>query len=141
MEVEYTVGGPVTNEELNTLFDDAWPSPREESDFGPVLEHSLGYVCAHEDGQLVGFVNVAWDGRAHAFLLDPTVRSDCQRKGIGRELVRCAEKLARKSGVEWLHVDFEPRLAAFYRKCGFRESHAGLIDLKECEKRRTSGCT
>ena len=136
--IEYTVRDLVTNEELNTLFDDAWPSPRERSDFGPKLRHSLGYVCARKDGKLVGFVNVAWDGGVHAFLLDPTVRSDYQHKGIGRKLVRHAEDLSRKSGVEWLHVDFEPRLAAFYRKCGFQEKRAGLINLKEYEKRRTS---
>jgi ribosomal protein S18 acetylase RimI-like enzyme len=138
VEIEYTVGDLVTNEELNTLFDDAWPSPRERSDFGPKLQHSLGYVCARKDGELVGFVNVAWDGGAHAFLLDPTVRSDCQRMGIGRNLVRRAVELSRKSGVEWLHVDFEPSLAAFYRKCGFQESRAGLINLEENEERRTS---
>jgi len=46
---------------------------------------------------------------------------------------------ARKSGAAWLHVDFEPRLEAFYRKCGFRESCAGLINLRETEKGRTYG--
>ena len=70
------------------------------------------------------------DGGAHAFLLDTTVRCNCRRRGIGRELVRHAEVLARKRGAEWLHVDFEPRLQAFYRQCGFHESLAGLIDLK-----------
>jgi GNAT superfamily N-acetyltransferase len=74
---------------------------------------------------------VAWDGGVHAFLLDTTVRSGCRRQGIGRRLVRHAEKLARESGAEWLHVDFEPDLEAFYRGCGFQESHAGLIELRE----------
>ena len=68
MEIEYTVRGPVTDEELNRLFDDAWPGPREATDFGSVLERSLGYVCAREGGRIVGFVNVAWDGGDHAFL-------------------------------------------------------------------------
>jgi ribosomal protein S18 acetylase RimI-like enzyme len=130
MEVEYSVRGPVTDEELNTLFDDAWPGPRDWIDFGPILERSLGYVCARRGGALIGFVNVAWDGGVHAFLLDPTVRTDCRRRGIGRALIRHAQELARRSGAEWLHVDFEPHLAAFYRRCGFRESCAGLIDLR-----------
>jgi GNAT superfamily N-acetyltransferase len=141
MEVEYTVRGPVSNEELNMLFDDAWPGPRGENDFRPILEHSLAYVCARKDGRLVGFVNVAWDGGAHTFLLDPVVRSDCQRKGIGRELVRRAREYARASGAEWLHVDFEPRLAEFYRQCGFRETCAGLINLRETGESRTTPCT
>jgi GNAT superfamily N-acetyltransferase len=96
----------------------------------PVLARSLGYVCAYEGEELVGFVNVAWDGGKHAFLLDTTVRTDMRRRGIGRELVRRAEELAREGGAEWLHVDFEARLRAFYEKCGFRGTEAGLIKLR-----------
>lgn len=33
-------------------------------------DHSLGWVCARDGGDLVGFVNVAWDGETHFFLLD-----------------------------------------------------------------------
>ncbi len=134
--VRYKLSPQVTNEELNALFADAWPGPRQSEDFGPVLRRSLSYVCAYQEGKLVGFVNVAWDGGTHAFLLDPTVRSEHRRQGIGRQLARRAEELARKSGAEWLHVDFEPRLAEFYRKCGFRESRAGLINLRETDKSR-----
>ncbi len=36
-----------------------------------------------------------------------------------------AADLARRQQVHWLHVDYEPHLAAFYEKCGFREN--GLI--------------
>ena len=140
-DVRYKLSPQVANEDLNALFADAWPGPRQDEDFGPVLRRSLGYVCAYQEGELVGFVNVAWDGGAHAFLLDTTVRSDRRRQGIGRQLVRHAEELARKSGAEWLHVDFEPRLEEFYRKCGFRESRAGLINLRETEKSRTIACT
>lgn len=42
--------------------------------------HSLGWVCARFDGALVGFVNVAWDGAAHAFILDTVVE-----QGFGGE--------------------------------------------------------
>ncbi len=36
--------------------------------------HSLGWVTAHDGDVLVGFVNVAWDGGDHAFLLDTKTR-------------------------------------------------------------------
>ena len=129
---EYEINPDVSSEALNALFEDAWPghTPR---DFSPVLSQSLGYVCATTDGVLVGFVNVAWDGDNHAFLLDPTVRSDFQRQGIGNRLVREAMALARSRGVEWHHVDYEPRLAEFYAKCGFRTTAAGLINLRDAE--------
>lgn len=130
--IECAISPDIADEALNALFADAWPNhmPR---DFSPVLSQSLGYVCATLDGVLVGFVNVAWDGGAHAFLLDPTVRSDFQRQGIGTRLVRHAIALARSKGVEWLHVDYEPRLAGYYAQCGFRTTEAGLIYLKDTE--------
>ena len=130
MQVEYKMSPVVTNEELDALFADVWPDGDSARDFGPVLPRSLGYVCAYVAEALVGFVNVAWDGGAHTFLLDPTVRSDLQRQGIGTELVRRAIDLARSRGAEWLHVDFEPRLAEFYKKCGFSTTKAGLMKLK-----------
>jgi GNAT superfamily N-acetyltransferase len=134
VEIEYRISPPVTNQQLNALFGDAWPGYRQDKDFGPVLRRSLGYVCAYRGGELVGFVNVAWDGGVHALLLDTTVRSDCRRQGIGQQLVRHAEELARKGGAEWLHVDFEPQLEAFYRGCGFQESRAGLINLRDTHR-------
>jgi hypothetical protein len=38
-----------------------------------VHRHSLGWVCARDVGTLAGFVNVAWDGGVHAFVLDTVV--------------------------------------------------------------------
>ncbi|AZI41746.1 N-acetyltransferase [Deinococcus psychrotolerans] len=93
------------------------------------LEHSLTWVCAYDGPQLIGFVNVAWDGGVHAFLLDTTVHPEFQRQGVGRELVRRAAGAARECEIDWLHVDFEPHLRSFYRACGFRATEAGLIYL------------
>ena len=96
-----------------------------------VRAHSLGWVGARDgDGLLVGFVNVAWDGGDHAFLLDPKTRGSHQRRGIATEVVRLAATHARAAGCEWLHVDFEPHLRAFYLDaCGFRVTDAGLVHL------------
>jgi GNAT superfamily N-acetyltransferase len=87
-------------------------------------------VRAYEEEKLVGFVNAAWDGDMHACLLVPTVHLKWQRRGIGMKLVRLAAQLARSKRVEWLHVDYDPRLAEFYCHCGFRETAAGLMNLK-----------
>jgi GNAT superfamily N-acetyltransferase len=129
--IGYKLNPNVTNDELETLFADAWPEKGPIRDYAPVLSRSLGYVCAYLQGELVGFVYVAWDGGVHAFLLDPTVRSDVQQQGIGSELVRRAKEMAKSKGVEWLHVDYEPHLAGFYRKCGFTKTEAGLMNLRE----------
>jgi ribosomal protein S18 acetylase RimI-like enzyme len=100
-----------------------------------VRPHSLGWATARTDAdELVGFANVAWDGSDHAFLLDPKVRPDHQRRGIGTELVRIAARHAEEVGCEWLHVDFEDDLAPFYLDaCGFAPTSAGLLHLPDRE--------
>jgi ribosomal protein S18 acetylase RimI-like enzyme len=96
-----------------------------------IRPHSLGWVSARTiDRLLVGFVNVAWDGRDHAFLLDTKTRPSHQRRGVGTELVRLAAEHAADAGCEWLHVDHEPGLDSFYLDaCGFRPTAAGLLHL------------
>lgn len=96
-----------------------------------VRPHSLGWVTARcTDGELVGFVNVAWDGADHAFLLDTKTRLRHQRQGIASAVVAVAAQHAKEAGCEWLHVDFVPDLAPFYLEaCGFGSTHAGLIHL------------
>ena len=126
--VEYVVGPAVEEDALNDLFGASWPG-HTPSDFAAVHRHSLDFVCAFEHGDLIGYVNLAWDGGVHAFLLDTTVHPRWRRRGVGRELVHRAVEVARAHGIQWLHVDYEPHLAGFYRACGFRPAEAGLIRL------------
>ena len=95
-----------------------------------IRAYSLGWVTARVDGVVIGFVNVAWDGGDHAFLLDTKTHSVFQHRGIGTRLVEVAARHAKTAGCEWLHVDFERDLAPFYfDACGFRSTPAGLIHL------------
>lgn len=129
LEVVLRLSVELSPEALAELFAAAWPEmagPR-----GAELEHSLCWVSAHVGERLVGFVNVAWDGGVHAFLLDTTVHPEFRRRGIGVSLVRCAADEARELGAGWLHVDFEPRYTEFYRRCGFQPTSAGLLSLNE----------
>jgi len=130
MLVLYSVNPSVTNEQLNRLFSASWEH-YEAGNFEPVLARSLAYICAYYERRLVGFVNVAWDGGIHAFILDTTVHPDVRRSGIGQELVRRATEAARERDIVWLHVDFEPHLTEFYRSCGFAHTEAGLLRLRD----------
>ncbi|MFD7500778.1 GNAT family N-acetyltransferase [Streptomyces sp. NPDC059850] len=131
MTIRYEWRGDIDNASLNALHADGFGSPVGRTDWRARLErHSLGWVCAREDASLIGFVNVAWDGGAHAFLLDTVVARHRRSRGIGAALVAAAAKEARAAKCEWLHVDFEEHLRSFYvDACGFRESGAGLIAL------------
>ncbi|MEM7401581.1 MAG: GNAT family N-acetyltransferase [Pseudomonadota bacterium] len=109
----------------------AWPNHQPPYDFLSELSKSLGYICAFTNDRLIGFINIAWDGGKHAFLLDTTVHKEFQRKGIGTQLVHKASNLAKSNNVEWFHVDYEPGLANFYTKAGFKPTEAGLLNLKK----------
>ena len=126
--ITFQVNPAVEQNEMNTLFAATWEG-HQERDFAHVLSRSLAYICAYEQDWLVGFVNVAWDGGVHAFLLDTTVHPDYQRLGIGSSLVQQAIASAYERGVHWLHVDYEAHLDGFYRECGFQPTMAGLIRL------------
>lgn len=114
-------------EAYDQLFLAAWGRPA--GDRRPRWELSLVHLGAYDGDRLVGYVNVATDGGLHAFLLDPMVHPDHRRIGLGRRLVAQATDLARERGAQWLHVDYEPDLARFYRACGFAPTLAGLIRL------------
>jgi GNAT superfamily N-acetyltransferase len=129
--ITYVWRGPLTDAEMVELVR-SHGGHAVEGWWDRIRSHSLGWVVARAgDGEVVGFVNVAWDGGDHAFLLDPKTRGSFQRRGIGARLVALAAERAREAGCEWLHVDFEPELEAFYvEACGFTPTPAGLIHLK-----------
>lgn len=129
--IEYLVDAFPPDEDLNRLFAASWGQAPTDHSFAQVLSRSLTHVCAFSDAELVGFVNVAWDGGAHAFLLDTCVLPGFRHQGIASALVRKATEAARDRGAEWLHVDYESHLAGFYAGCGFRPTEAGLIDLTD----------
>jgi ribosomal protein S18 acetylase RimI-like enzyme len=129
VQIEYRIHPELTSEDLNALFENVWDD-HVPADLTNVLSHSLTNICAYRADKLIGYVNVAWDGGMHAFLLDTAVHREFRRQGIGTKLVEHAIAEVRARGLKWLHVDFEPHLEGFYRRCGFRFTAAGLIDLQ-----------
>lgn len=140
MTIKYEWRGDFDNAALNALHADGFGHQVTQTDWREQLEHhSLGWVCAWEDGSLIGFINIAWDGGVHAFILDTVVARQHRAKGIGTTLVATAAQRARAAKCEWLHIDFEEHLRPFYfDACGFKETTAGLIALQCHEPRRTA---
>ena len=123
--------GTFTNDELNRLHAEAFRQPLSHDDWvGQVNGHSLGWVTARHGVELIGFVNVPWDGGYHAFIMDTIVTARVRRQGVGSRLVELAAERARAAGCGYLHVDFEDHLRPFYFDgCGFRSTPAGLLQL------------
>lgn len=132
MEITYRWRGAFENEEGNALHAEGFGHPPLTDDWrGQVERHSLGWVCARDGNDLVGFVNVPWDGGTHAFILDTLVAARARRQGVGTRMIEIAMDRARAAGCEWLHADFDDGLGAFYfDSCGFVPTDAGLIALQ-----------
>ena len=127
--IAYVVAPHPSDAELTALWLVAWGNAGPAT-FQGILSRSLTHVGAYAADNLVGFVNVAWDGGVHAFILDTCVAPQFRRQGIATRLVKLAAETAAKRGAVWLHVDFEPQLLHFYRGCGFRKTEAGLMRLR-----------
>ena len=84
-------------------------------------------ACYDED-VLAGFVDVLSDGIDDALIRSLIVHPEYQRKGIGLELMEIVVKRLKADHVKTINVLFEPELASFYRKAGFRIVSGGLID-------------
>ena len=71
-DIEFQWRGAFTNAEVNVLHADAFETrvfTDEEWDWVALTDrHSLGWVTARDGEDLVGFVNVVWDGLVHAWL-------------------------------------------------------------------------
>ncbi len=130
--ISYEWRGEFTNARVNALHAEGFGHRLLDDDWkDQVSRHSLGWVCAVEGGELVGFVNMPWDGGVHAFIIDTMVAASAQRRGVGTRLIEVAAENARAAGCEWLHVDFEDELRPFYfASCGFTPTNAGLIALR-----------
>jgi len=134
MTVTYQWRGEFTNREVNVLHAEAFGTRVfDESEWNwveLVHRHSLGWVVAREGTDLVGFVNVLWDGLVHAWLQDTMVAVAARGQGVGTRIVDHARRSAKEAGCEFLHVDFDDHLAPFYYgACGFRPTRAGLLEL------------
>jgi len=136
VSINYMWRGNFTNDEANQLHAEAFNTrvfDASEWDWVQLTSaHSLGWVTARDANTLVGFVNVISDGLVHAWLQDTMVAAAARGQGVGTRLVAEATNEARAAGYEWLHVDFDDHLRAFYfESCGFSPTNAGLIALSE----------
>lgn len=86
---------------------------------------------AEENGHVVGFVAVLINKedspcvapKEYAYIPDISVLKEFQGRGIGKELLRKAEKFAKESGMDFIHLDVTIGNSAidFYKNQGWSE--------------------
>ena len=108
--VSFEWRGRFGNAELSALHAAGFGQQAREHDWQTqLLRHSLGWVCARDGAGLGGFVNVAWDGGSHAFILDTVVAPRLQHQGAGTRLVAVAAEQARAAGLRLAARRFRAR--------------------------------
>jgi ribosomal protein S18 acetylase RimI-like enzyme len=130
-DIVFRVRPEIDNEQLNRLHAEGFEHHVSHHDWQPQLRRSLSWIGAFDGERLIGFVNLAWDGGVHAFLLDTSVDVAYRHRGIGTRLVREAIDAARThGGIEWIHVDSDEVLMRdFYGPAGFTRTPAGLVNV------------
>ncbi len=119
----------VTSDEINALARLCWDD-HEGCDYNNILKHSLAWVTARADDEtLIGFYNLAWDGGRHALVFDLNVHPDFRRQGIALKMLEHAPRIAKESGVKYLHVDCDVSLEDLYKKAGYEMISAGIVYL------------
>jgi hypothetical protein len=131
--ITYEWRGTFANDEWHVLHAEAFETRVFDDDWVSLTAtHSMGWVVARdEEANLVGFVNVVWDGLVHAWIQDVMVATSGRGHGVATEMVAVVRRHAVAAGLEWLHVDFDDELKPFYfDACGFKPTNAGLISLQ-----------
>ena len=82
--IAYEWRGRFENDEVNRLHAEGFDHRVLDDDWRGQLERwSLGWVTARDGDELVGFVNVPWDGAIHAFVIDTLTATKARRQGVG----------------------------------------------------------
>jgi ribosomal protein S18 acetylase RimI-like enzyme len=114
--------------EFNAIEMIAWDERIERGLRALFADASKGRVIVGEaDGAIFGYVVVTWGfdlefGGPDAFITEVYVRADRRGRGLGRELVQAAERIAREGGAGAVHLMVRPENApalALYRRAGF----------------------
>jgi ribosomal protein S18 acetylase RimI-like enzyme len=104
--IDYIIDPHPSDTELRALWLAAWGNAGPRN-FQTILSRSLTHIGAYQDSGLIGFVNVAWDGGIHAFILDTCVHPDLRRQGIATEMVKLATDTARARNAVCCCSNFE----------------------------------
>ena len=131
MTVGYTVEAEISADEFVEILRRsglAERRPVEQLDrIRRMVENANLIVCAREDGRLVGLARSVTDFAYCCFLSDLAVDRACQRRGVGRELIRITRQTAGEECT--LLLLSAPAAMDFYAKLGMRRAgNAWAID-------------
>jgi len=86
-------------------------------------------LLAEKDGEVIGTALATFDGRK-GYLQKVAIRKDCQKKGLGKKLVKVVISKLKKEGALDIRVNCDEKLVPFFKKCSFGESRVIVLKIK-----------
>jgi hypothetical protein len=125
--ITWSVNEALSDAELQELFTTNYKRPNTVP-FHQILEHCLLWVSARQDGQLVAFANVIWDGLYHALIVD-RVGLDAVSPGLKHEAaLKVVEALReRHPTVSKVHIECDEEEIPLLAPLGFERRTYGRL--------------
>jgi hypothetical protein len=123
----WSIRESLSDAELQELFSVVYKR-KNEVPFHIILAHSLTWVSARRDGQLVGFANLIWDGLYHALIVDRAARDDESGELRHQIVVKVLEVLKRNyPTVSKVHIECAEEEIRQLQPFGFERRTYGRI--------------
>ncbi len=124
-EIQYTTDANILEKLSVGGFFVGWPNPPSNKTFLKILKQSYKVVLAHNDEELIGFVNAVSDGVLSAYIPLLEVLPSFQGKGVGKELISIVK--GELDGLYMIDVLCDSELIPYYEKVGFSKAQGVLI--------------
>ena len=124
MTIEYRINTPISGEQFRELLSHTSLGPRRPLHDQTCIDHMAAngnlLVTAWQDNQLVGVARSVTDFAFACYLSDLAVHEECQRMGIGKELIRLTQaELGPHCKIILLAA---PAASEYYGPLGFEKS-------------------
>ncbi|WP_342551391.1 GNAT family N-acetyltransferase [Paenibacillus sp. FSL R7-0652] len=100
---------------------------RRDDDYPTLFQRCNFWAGARDpEGVLIAFGYIAGTGLEHGYMEDIIVHPKYQRRGIGQQLVNELLNESTVRGLRIVTLTYSRVHKAFYEKCGFAPTHAGI---------------
>ena len=128
--IHYEFDTPVSPAELADLRQAVGWNRMERDLADPRLRNAF-HLCALADGRLIGYAAVVSNGVTDAYIQDVMVHPDCQRQGVGTQLMERVLLRLKAEGVYMVSVLYgEAELQPVYEKFGFFTMLCGQREMR-----------
>lgn len=127
--ISYEISPPIEAENIDKLRASVGWTPLGQA-YQTALKRSIFYICAFEEANLVGFLDVVSNGVTDAYIQNFLVAADWQGHGIGKTMMELALKMLTEMSVRTVWLLFDPELEPYYRQFGFTPLSGGRLRLR-----------